>query len=90
LAFEVSSTIDNRVSMLNVAVNGWGDRAALLASGSLVAGIKAIALAGGHPSGPPAKGKDRVTWIGRNAEARELVVFSVSEACGEARSKLGL
>jgi hypothetical protein len=31
-----------------------------------------------------------MTWIGRNAEARELVVFSVSDAYADARGQLGL
>ncbi|MBI5538391.1 MAG: hypothetical protein HY898_37050 [Deltaproteobacteria bacterium] len=90
LAVEVSGSIDNRISTVNVAVNSWGSRAALLASGSLLAAIKGIAWAGGHPSGPPASGAERTTWIGRNAEARELVVFTVSDAFLEARIRLGI
>jgi hypothetical protein len=31
-----------------------------------------------------------VTWIGRNAEARDLAIFSVSDAYAEVRAKLGL
>ena len=90
LAVEVSGQIDNRVSTVNVAVNSWGSRAALLASGSLLAAIKGIAWAGGHPSGPPVSGAERATWIGRNADARELVVFTVSDAFLEARIRLGI
>ncbi len=90
LATEVSGQIDNRISTLNVAINSWGSRAALLASGSLLGALKGIAWAGGHPSGPPASGQERITWIGRNAEARELVVFAVSDAFLEARRRLGI
>jgi len=90
LAIETSGIADNRASTLNVAVNSWGGRAALLASGSMIAALKGIAWAGGHPSGPPASGPERATWIGRNAEARELVVFAVSEGFLEARSRLGI
>jgi tetratricopeptide (TPR) repeat protein len=89
LALEFGGSLDNRASTLNVAVNGWGDRAALLAQGLLTIALKAIAWSGGHPSGPPASGKDRMTWIGRNAEARDLIVFVASESYGDARRRLG-
>ncbi|MCU0691811.1 MAG: tetratricopeptide repeat protein, partial [Polyangiaceae bacterium] len=89
LALELGAGLDNRASTLNVAVNGWGDRAALLAQGSLESALNGIAWAGGHPSGPPSSGRDRMTWIGRNAEARELIVFLASDEYGEARSRLG-
>jgi cellulose synthase operon protein C len=90
IATEVSGSIDNRISTVNVAINSWGSRAALLASGALLAAIKGIAWAGGHPSGPPVSGAERATWIGRNAEARELLVFTVSDAFLEARLRLGI
>jgi hypothetical protein len=89
LAVDVGASLDNRASTVNVAVNGWGDRAALLAQGSLSTAIRAIAWAGGHPSGPPASGRDRSTWIGRNAEARDLIVFVASDEFGQARKRLG-
>ncbi len=37
LALEVGGALDNRASTLNIAINGWGDRAALLAQGGLSA-----------------------------------------------------
>ena len=40
--------------------------------GDLNVAISGIAWAGGHTNAPPAAGKERMTWIGRNAEAREL------------------
>jgi len=89
LALEFAGGLDNRASTLNVAVNGWGDRAALLAQGYLTVALQAIAWAGGHPSGPPAGGRERLTWIGRNAEARDLIVFVASDSYGEARNRLG-
>jgi tetratricopeptide (TPR) repeat protein len=88
LALEFAGSLDNRASTLNVAINGWGDRAALLAQGYLTIALKAIAWAGGHPSGPPASGRDRMTWIGRNTEARDLIVFVASEGYGEACNRL--
>jgi tetratricopeptide (TPR) repeat protein len=90
LANEVIGSIGNRASTLNTVINGWGNRAGLMAVGDLNVAITGIAWAGGHANAPPASGKERMTWIGRNAEARELVVFSVSDAYADARSKLGL
>jgi tetratricopeptide (TPR) repeat protein len=90
LASDVIGSIGNRASTLNTVVNGWGDRAALLALGDPNVALAGIASAGGHANAPPPAGKDRVTWIGRNTEARELVIFAVSDAYAEARARLGL
>jgi tetratricopeptide (TPR) repeat protein len=90
LATEVIGSIGNRAGTLNTVINGWGNRAGLLAVGDLNVAIAGIAWAGGHQNQPPAHGKERVTWINRNAEARELVVFSVADAYADARNKLGL
>jgi cellulose synthase operon protein C len=90
LAADIVGTIGNRASTLNSAINGWGSRAGLLAVGDPNVALMGIAWAGGNLAGPPADGKDRLTWIGRNAEARDLVVFSVSDTYVDARSRLGL
>jgi lipopolysaccharide biosynthesis regulator YciM len=90
LATEVIGSIGNRAGTLNTVINGWGNRAGLLAVGDLNVAIAGIAWAGGHTNQPPATGKDRLTWINRNAEARELVVFSVSDHYADARGKLDL
>lgn len=90
LALELSGSVDNRMSMLNVAVNGWGDRAAFLAVGDLAAALRGIAWAGGHPSGPPSDARERVQWIGRNAEARDLLVFVASDEFLALRQRLGV
>lgn len=90
LATEVIGAIGNRASTLNTAVNGWGSRAGLLAVGDPNVAFSAIALATGSVQGPPPAGKERVTWVGRNAETRDLIVFSVSDAYVEARARLGL
>lgn len=90
LASEVIGSIGNRASTLNTAVNGWGARAALLAVADPNVALSAIALASGAMNGPPLDGKDRVTWVGRNAEARDLIVYSVSDAYSDARARLGL
>jgi len=90
LATDVIGSIGNRASTLNTAVNGWGSRAGLLAVGDPNIALTGIAWAGGHMNAPPASGKERITWIGRNAEARELIVFSVSDHYADARSRLSL
>jgi hypothetical protein len=90
LAADIVGTIGNRASTLNTVINGWGNRAALLALGDLNVAFTAIAWSGGHTNAPPPEGKDRVTWIGRNAEARDLIVFAVSDSCADARERLGL
>ena len=90
LALEVIGLLGNRASTLHTVVNGWGNRVALLACGDLSVAFNAIARAAGHASGPAAGGAERATWINRNAEARDLAVFSVSDAYAEVRSKLGI
>src|SRR5262249_6358173 len=90
LAAEVIGSIGNRASTLNTVVNGWGNRTGLLAVGDLNVAISGIAWAGGPTNTPPAPGKQRLTCVGRNAQAGELVVSSVSAAYAAARAKLGL
>jgi tetratricopeptide (TPR) repeat protein len=88
LASDVIGTIGNRASSLNTVTNSWGSRAALLALGDPNLALEAIAWAGGATS-PPADPGERVRWIGRQAEARDLIVFSVSDGYATARATLG-
>ena len=90
LAMEVIGSIGNRASQLGTAVNQWGNRTALLALGSPSAALLGVALGGGHPEGPPEDASERLKWIVRNPEARDLAVFSVSEQYAEARRRLGV
>jgi hypothetical protein len=90
LASEVIGSIGNRASSLNTLANAWGSRTALLAVGDPNVALEAIAWANGSASGPPPSGPDRVKWIGRQAEARDLIAFSVSDAYTAARATLGL
>jgi cellulose synthase operon protein C len=89
LALEVIGSLGNRVSQLGVALHQWGDRTGLLAVGSPSTALRGLALAAGQLAGPPA-GPERVKWVIRNPEARDLAVFSVSEAYAEARGRLGV
>lgn len=90
LALEVSQSIGNRASQLATALCQWGNRSALLATGAPTVCLRALAIASGSPQGLPATGPDRVRWIVRSTEARDLMIFSVSDAYLEAREKLGL
>jgi len=56
----------------------------------LSAALVAISQSTGHGSSLPASGHDRVVWIGRNVEARDLVLFTVADAYAQARGQLGL
>jgi lipopolysaccharide biosynthesis regulator YciM len=87
LAGEVTSFLGNRASTLQTMANAWGSRAALLILGDTSVALDAIAWAAGQTGGAPATNPDRMKWIGRNAEARDLIVFSVSDAYVEARSR---
>lgn len=89
LALEVIGSLGNRMSQLGVAIHQWGDRTGLLAVGSPSAALRALALVAGQLQGPP-PGPERVKWVIRNPEARDLAVFSVSEGYAEARGRLGV
>jgi Tfp pilus assembly protein PilF len=90
LALEVSASIGNRASQLGTAVNQWANRVALVAVGDLSIGLSAIAAAAGQHAAPPADGPDRMKWIVRNSEARDLTVFCVSDAYVDVRRRFGL
>ena len=87
LATEVAGAIGNRASTLQTSANSWGSRAALLVNGDLSTALDAVAWAAGQTAGAPATNPDRMKWIGRNAEARDLIVFSVSDSYTEARKR---
>ncbi len=86
LAQDVVGSIGNRASQLGVAVNQWGTRMALLAVGNPKIALDAVAYAAGI-SGVPQQPTERIKWISRNAEARDLTVFSVSEAYWQIRAQ---
>jgi len=90
LALEVIGAIGNRASLLGTALQQWGNRTALLSAGSLVASLRGVSFAVGQPGGPPKEGAERVKWIVRNPEARDLATFCVGEQYAEARARLGL
>jgi hypothetical protein len=89
LALEVIGSLGNRVSQLGTALHQWGNRTGLLAVGAPNAALRGLALAAGQLQGPPT-GPERVKWVIRNPEARDLAVFSVSEPYADARARLGV
>jgi hypothetical protein len=88
LALEAIGSLGNRASQLGTALLQWGDHAALLALGDPLAGLRALSMTSSSPL--PSEGADRLKWIVRNPEARDLAVFSVSEQYSDARRQLGL
>jgi hypothetical protein len=88
LALEVIGSIGTRASQLGVAANEWGDRTALLSVGDPSVAVRALAFA--QAGSLPAEGPERIKWIVKNSEARDLAVFSVSDSYAEARRRVGL
>ncbi len=88
LALEVANTIGNRASQLGTLFFEWANRTALLAVGDPGIALRAIASASGHEL--PQDQTQRLKWIGRNSEARDLMVFSITDAYAEARKRVGL
>ncbi len=90
LALEVIGSLGNRSTQLGTALQQWATRTALLAVGDPFSAIRALGVSAGGSGGPPAEGPDRLRWIVRHAEARDLAIFSVSDPYSEARARLGL
>jgi tetratricopeptide (TPR) repeat protein len=89
LALEVVGSLGgSKASQLATALNQWANRTALLAVGSPLTAFRALALSSSVEL--PAAGPERLRWLGRHAEARDLAIFSVSEGYGEARRRLGV
>jgi hypothetical protein len=88
LALEVVGSLGSRASQLATALNQWANRTALLAVGSPLTALRALALASSAEI--PLAGPDRMRWLGRHAEARDIATYSVSDAYGEARKRLGI
>jgi tetratricopeptide (TPR) repeat protein len=88
LALEVTGSLGNRVSQLATALSAWANRTALLAVGNPLTALRAVALASGAEL--PTDSAERLRWIARNPEARDLFVFSVSDQYTEARKRVGV
>ena len=88
LAQEIIGSIGSCGSQVGLGLQQMGGRAALLAVGSPGVGLSALGQSGGAVL--PASGPERMRWIGRHPEARDLLVFSVSEAYLQARRRAGV
>lgn len=87
LAADVAGSIGNRASQLGVAVQQWGARTALLALGDPGIVLRAIAAATGQLDRLAEEPLERQKWIVRNPEARDLAIFSVTDAYIETRAR---
>jgi tetratricopeptide (TPR) repeat protein len=90
LASEVIRSLGNRASSLSVLANAWGARTALLATGDPSLALEGLGWTSGHPQGPPTEPGERLRWVGRSAEARDLLAFCVSDALAALRKRLGV
>jgi hypothetical protein len=88
LALEVVGSLGSRASQLATAQSQWASRTALLAVGSPLTALRALALSASAEL--PADVPERLRWIARHAEARDLMMFSVSEQYAEARARAGV
>jgi tetratricopeptide (TPR) repeat protein len=87
LAADVVATIGNRASQLGALVQQWGARTALLALGDPWCVLMAVAAAAGQQDRFSGSADERLKWLIRNPEARDLAVFSVTETYLEARAR---
>jgi Tfp pilus assembly protein PilF len=90
LALEVAGSIGMRASTLGAMALAWANRTALLAGGDPHAALEAIAWSHGAADGAPIGAEERGLWLSRTHEAKDLLTFSIGEAYGEVRSRLGL
>ena len=88
LVLEAIGTLTPRAQHLGEAARVLPNRAALLGTGSLGGAIEAFAHLADRQLA--AAGPARWRWLNGHAEARDLVLFSASRACAEARVRLGL
>lgn len=89
VALETAGTLGDRPSRLGAAIRTWANRVALLAIGEPSDALDALGWLAGE-EGAPQDQRARASWIAENAEARELLIFSVSNTYAEARAHLGL
>lgn len=90
MALEVAGSVGNQAVTLGPLVLAWADRAALLVVGNPSAALDGIAWSNGLRDGAPTDAEQRAGWIGRIAEAKEIIAYCVSDAYAEARARSGL
>ncbi len=91
MALEVIGGVGPQIAALGTAVLSYANRAALLAVGDPSAALDALAWASGPKmTGAPATEQERVSWVGRQADAKDVIAFTLADAYMEARSRLGV
>jgi tetratricopeptide (TPR) repeat protein len=90
LALEVAGTLGTQATTLAANSLMWANRAALLATGNPNDAIDAVASAAGLANGAPRDPKERAAWLARTQEARDILIFGVTDAFAEARARLGI
>jgi cellulose synthase operon protein C len=88
LAQDVVVALGNRASQLGEAVCAWGSRTALLALGNPAVALEAMTFAVGSGPLQATDVAERIKWIARHAEARNVMVFAVSDAYLRLRTQL--
>jgi lipopolysaccharide biosynthesis regulator YciM len=88
IALEVAGALGGQVTTLGTSTMAWANRVALLAIGDPSAALDAVAWSHGVLDGAPRTPDARATWIGRTFEAKDLLIFSVSDAYAELRARL--
>jgi tetratricopeptide (TPR) repeat protein len=89
LALEAAGGVFAQPQNVGPSLLAWANRTALLAVGDPNAALDAMAWSTGLNGGAP-PGDARTGWLMRTPEARDLLVFSLSDAYAEARKRCGL
>ncbi len=91
MALEAGTTLGPQLGAMGALVLAWANHAALLGAGDPSAALDAIAwMTSRTMDAAPAIEQERGAWIGRTAEAKDVIGYSVSSGYSEARSRLGL
>ncbi len=88
LVFEMAGRPGYDPGQLAMAASEWGNRCALVASGSAPAAVSALAKLSGERD-LPAEPAARMAFLERFAEASSLLTFALSDAHFEARERAG-
>jgi tetratricopeptide (TPR) repeat protein len=89
LALEVTGSMQTQAKELGIAALAWADRVALLALGDPLSALDAIAASTGMAPAPR-DAPTRALWVSHSAEARDLMLFAVSDAVSQIYARLGL
>jgi hypothetical protein len=89
LARYVFESIGVRGSSLGANALAWSWHVACVAGGDVGLALEAMAVAAGPQTLPPA-GEERLRWLAKHLEARELLGFLIGDPHLEVRSRLGL